>query len=105
MVDQISNPIAGANAYKAAQNLGGQTEDIATPSGDLSFGALLKEGIGNTIDAVKKSEQVSAEAVLGKANLVDVTQAVTAARLSVDTLTAVRDNAIDAYNRILQMPI
>ncbi len=103
MVDQISNPIAGAAAYGAAKNLGAGSE--AGSAGGVSFGDLLGNGLQSAIDTVKNSEKVSADAVTGKANLLDVTQAVSSAKLTLDTVVAVRDNVIEAYQRIMQMPI
>lgn len=105
MVDQISNPMAGAKAYGAIQNLGGGSSLNAGATGDVSFGDLLGNGLQGAIDTMKNSEKVSADAVTGKANLLDVTQAVSSAKLTLDTVVAVRDNVIEAYQRIMQMPI
>jgi flagellar hook-basal body complex protein FliE len=65
----------------------------------------LGNNIKGAIDTMKNSEKVSADAVMGKANLIDVTQAVSSAKLTLDTVVAVRDNVIEAYQRIMQMPI
>lgn len=103
MVDKISNPLAAANAYST-------TAKSAIPGagggeGGLSFGDMLESAARNAIDTVRGGEQASARAVTGKADLVEVTQAVTQARLALDTVVAVRDQMIEAYNRIIQMPI
>jgi flagellar hook-basal body complex protein FliE len=104
MVDKISNPLAAANAYST-------TAKSAIPgaaggeSGGLSFGDMLESAARNAIDTIRGGEQASARAVTGKADLVEVTQAVTQARLALDTVVAVRDQMVDAYNRIIQMPI
>lgn len=109
MVDQIANPMAGAKAYGAAKNLvSGLGDNASTPAANVagpSFGDILQNGITGAIDTIKHSEKVSADAVAGKANLIDVTQAVSAAKLTLDTVVAVRDNVIEAYNKIMQMPI
>lgn len=108
MVDKISNPLAAANAYattaKSALGLGGGSENSA-PAGGVSFGDMLESATRSAIDTVKAGEKASARAVSGKADLVEVTQAVSQARLALDTVVAVRDQMIDAYNRIASMPI
>jgi flagellar hook-basal body complex protein FliE len=103
MVDQIANPLAGAKAYGAAKGLGGATSSEAAQG--VSFGDLLGNGVQSAIDTMKNSEKVSADAVVGKANLLDVTAAVSSAKLTLDTVVAVRDNVIEAYQRMMQMPI
>ncbi len=106
MVDKIANPAAAANAYSitsksAVPGLGGDKAD----SGGVSFGEMLESAARNAIDTVRGGEAASARAVAGKADLVEVTQAVTQARLALDTVVAVRDQMIEAYNRIISMPI
>ena len=43
--------------------------------------------------------------VQGKANLVDVVQSVNAAEITLDTVVAVRDKVVAAYQSIMNMPI
>lgn len=107
MVDKVANPAAAANAYSitaksAVPGLGGDKADSA---GGVSFGDMLEAAARSAIQTVKGGEQASARAVAGKADLVEVTQAVTQARLALDTVVAVRDQMIEAYNRIIAMPI
>ncbi len=105
----VSNPMSAASAYSntAKQATGsalGETDTTST-GGGASFGKMLEGAIKSSIDTVKSAEAASAAAVTGKANLLDVTQAVTAAKLTLETTVAVRDNVVDAYNKIMQMPI
>ena len=108
MVDKVSNPLAAASAYantaKSALGSGGST-DAASKVAGSTFGDILENATRSAIDTVKAGEKASAMAIAGKANLVEVTQAVSQARLALDTVVAVRDQMIDAYNRIIQMPI
>jgi len=71
----------------------------------MSFGSLVKAGLENVIETQKTSERVSADAVTGKANVTDVVQAVTEAELTLQTMVAVRDRVISAYQDIMRMPI
>ncbi len=106
MVDKIANPLAAANAYSNIAKTAGSGGGVsASESGGVSFGDMLESAARSAIETVRAGEQASARAVTGQASLVEVTQAVTQARLALDTVVAVRDQMIDAYNRIIQMPI
>ena len=48
---------------------------------------------------------MSAQAAIGKADLTDVVTAVTNAEMTLQTVTAVRDKVVSAYQEILRMPI
>ena len=112
MVD-IANPLAAAGAYaNTAKKVTGGSESGDTGSvggsasgGGASFGSILENAVKSSIDTVKAGETASANAITGKANLLDVTQAVSAAKLTLETVVAVRDNVVEAYNKVMQMPI
>lgn len=105
MVDKVGNPLAAANAYsniaKTATGGGAASEEAGGPS----FGDMLESAVRSSIDTVRGGERASARAVTGQADLLEVTQAVSQARLALDTVVAVRDQMVDAYNRISSMPI
>ena len=95
---------AAAGAYT---NVLDQIKKDSVPeqaSGD-SFSSLLKNSIDGAIDAQHKSEQVSASAVNGTANITDVLQAVTEAEMTLNTVVAIRDRVISAYETVLRSPI
>ena len=103
----INNPI-GQQAAALYQN----TSKIATGGAisnaredQVSFGSLVKSGLEKIVDTQTKSEEMSAKAVTGEANVVDVVQAVTEAEVVVQTAVAVRDRVIGAYQEIMRMPI
>jgi flagellar hook-basal body complex protein FliE len=48
---------------------------------------------------------MATQQVAGKGDIVDVVQAVNSAELTLDTVVAVRDKVIAAYQSIMQMPI
>ena len=52
-----------------------------------------------------RGEKLSAQSVAGKAELTDVVTAVTSAELTLQTVVAVRDRVISAYQEIMRMPI
>ncbi len=101
MIDKITNPALVANAYTSAQRATGSDEN----AGGFSFGDLIKSGLNSTIGTIKAGESASAAAVTGKADLNDVVQAVTKSELTLQTIVAIRDRLIGAYQEILRMPI
>ncbi len=90
-------------AKKAAENRASNS-DIANTTG-ASFSDVLKASLNNAVEAQHKSEAVSAAAVAGKANITDVLQAVTEAEMTLNTVVAIRDKVISAYEQIMRSPI
>jgi flagellar hook-basal body complex protein FliE len=104
------NPSSALGAYKAASQTGalGGSGGIVDQSAKLegpSFGDVLKTATQSTIDSQKTSEKTSADAVLGKADLTDVVNAVNNAEMTLNLFLAVRDKMIDAYNNITRTQI
>ena len=90
---------AYANAAKIATNAPPQAK------GAEGFGKMLQDAASSFTDTLQKSEQVSMQAVTGNADLASVTQAVTDAQVALQTVVAVRDRVISAYQDIIKMPI
>jgi flagellar hook-basal body complex protein FliE len=88
-------------AYSQALQRPAPNDAAAAPT----FGALLEQTLSDAIDAGHKSEAIATAAVSGQASLQDVVEAVNAAELSLQTVVAVRDRMIAAYQEILRMPI
>jgi flagellar hook-basal body complex protein FliE len=70
-----------------------------------SFGDILKQSLQGAIDAQHKSEQVSAASLVGKADMTEVLQAVNNAQLALNTVLAVRDRLVQAYEQIMRTSI
>lgn len=104
MVDKIVSPALVANAYSAGQKAA-TVPGLDTAGAGPSFGELLKAGIQNTVSSIRGGEAASASAVTGKADLNDVVQAVTRAEMSLQTVVAIRDRLLTAYQDLLRMPI
>lgn len=91
-------------AIRAAQNAAtGNTASNDTP--EIDFGGLVANAIQDTSEVLQQSEQMTQAAAMGEAELVDVVTAVSAAELSLQTVVAVRDEVVRAYQEILKMPI
>jgi len=103
--------LAAANAYAAAQKamgvdpgLGGQ-DAVAGGGAGGGFGDILKSAMSDAMKASKTAETQMAAQVQGKAQLVDVVTAVSSAEQSLETVMAIRDQVISAYQEIMRMPI
>ena len=70
-----------------------------------SFAQILSEAGGEAIETGVASEQISLDAVTGNAGLADIVTAVSNAEATLETVVAVRDRVIQAYQDIIKMPI
>lgn len=103
MVDRIANPAAAANAYANMGKMGG-LPGVDAPKAE-SFGDILRDTAVTAVKTMRAGETASARAVTGEASLPEVVQAVNAAELTLQTVVAVRDRLIGAYQEIMRMPI
>jgi flagellar hook-basal body complex protein FliE len=109
----MSTPNIAANAYASLARLtdpaglakGGLASGAGAAAGGPSFGALLKDAVGSIEQASRTSDAQSTAMAAGKANIVDVVTAVSETEAAIDTLVAVRDKVIAAYEEIMKMPI
>lgn len=102
MTSPISNVLA---AYRAASGQAVTAGLEPRETGGPSFSDMLQEAGKTAVAALKKSEKLTAEAAVGRADLNEVVNAVTNAEVTLQTVTAVRDKVISAYQEILRMPI
>jgi flagellar hook-basal body complex protein FliE len=109
----MASPVSAAGAYAAMQKVGGAP--LALPKmasltggggeGVGDFAGVLKNFVGNAADSARKAEAKMTQATAGKADLVDVVTAVAESEAALETLVAVRDRVIAAYEEIMRMPI
>ena len=112
-MDKIIDPNIAINAYNSAlrndrvvrgEDKSGES-DSAGDSGGVTFSDFLREKAEDSVDTLRKSEEMSAKAVTGDADITDVVQAVTNAEVTLQTVVSIRDRMISAYQEILRMPI
>ena len=97
--------LAAAKAYAAAGS-GAAAGGVAPAAGGAQdFGDLLKSVMTDAMQASKTAESQIAAQVSGKAELIDVVTAISSAEASLETVMAVRDQVISAYQEIMRMPI
>jgi flagellar hook-basal body complex protein FliE len=99
-------PSAAAAAYQAISNIGSSAAAAPTAaSGVPNFGDFLTNAVKDASHTMQQGEQMAAKQATGKADVVDVVSAVNSAEITLDTVMAVRDKVIAAYQSIMQMPI
>ncbi len=101
-------PLLVAKAYAAAQSqasgeIAGGVD--ASAAQGASFGDVLKNVMTDTVSASREAEKQMVAGVQGKADLVNVVTAVSSAETSLQTLIAVRDQVISAYQQVMAMQI
>jgi flagellar hook-basal body complex protein FliE len=102
MTAVVGNAVQAYNsALKRMGAPGIESRENAGPG----FSDVLKQVAQEAINTTRDAEKQSIAAAEGKADLNDVVNAVTAAEVTVQTVTAVRDRVISAYQEILRMPI
>lgn len=92
------------SAYaQAAKQVG---PGIETPAGPNSgFADLLKEVATDAIQAGRNADRATVAAIDGEASVTEVVTALANAEITLQTVVAVRDRVIQAYQEILRMPI
>lgn len=103
------NALNAANAYRNQLKLQeGMKDAIGTQdeaSEGASFGKLMKDALQGAVDTQYKAEDLKMESLTGKVELSDLVTAVANAELTLNTVVAVRDRVITAYQDIIRMPI
>src|SRR5580692_707450 len=105
----MPTPAIAANAYAALAQLRDQTASLARDAGPqdggLNFGTMLKDVMANVTAMGHKSDTQAQAVAMGKANMIDVVTAVAESETAIQTMVAVRDKVIAAYEEILRIPI
>ena len=104
-MDKIVDPNVALKAYGNTAGLAKAPGADSASADSVSFGEFLNSSIKSSLETMKAGEAVSARAVTGQADLTDVVQAVTAAEVTLQTVMAVRDRLIGAFQDIMRMPI
>lgn len=99
-----SKAYAEAGAIKAAD--GAQTDVAGNGAkGAGSFGSLVSGYLDNAIDTGKQGETMAIQSLSKESDMIDVVTALSAAETTLQTVVAVRDKVISAYQSIIRMPI
>ena len=103
MVNEVSQALSAYQAAAARQVL--PSEQETQPSAEGTFSSLLKSAAIKMEEDNKQAEVMSMKAIKGTADMQDVVMAVSNAEVALQTVVAVRDKVVSAYQEIMQMPI
>jgi flagellar hook-basal body complex protein FliE len=103
-MDGLSAMRAYAAAAKSA-GMGGATGIEDGNDASVSFGNMLQNAVSSAQRAGAVAETAAMNSAVGRADIVDVATAVAAAETTLQTMVAVRDEVIRAYQDIMRMPI
>jgi len=101
----VMNIGSALSAYQQTMSgaTGGTTK--VSQAGGSSFEDTLKDFIGDAVKSLKEGEQAAAAQASGKANLQEVVLAINNAEIMMQTVVAVRDKVINAYQDIIRTAI
>ena len=100
------NPMLAARAYASVQGAAAPAAPkLPTAAEGPDFAQVLSRTVGDMVQTSRRAEQAMAAHTQGRAQLVDVVTAVSSAQSSLETVMAVRDQVISAYQEVMRMPI
>jgi len=102
----VMNPIGAVSAYKKSGGLLdiGEAATTATAGGQ-SFGNMVKDFLGDSVNSLHEGEKAATAAVTGKTDLASVVTAMDNAELVLMEITTLRDKVISAYQTITSSAI
>lgn len=102
----MSTAAVAANAYRVAQGLANRPDPRQIAEvGKPDFGEMVRAAVGNVVDQGRQAEAKTLAYASGKADVVDVVTAVAETQTAFETMVALRDKVIAAYEDIMKMPI
>ena len=109
-----------ANAYRLVQGLQARPENRAAaemlglgandPLAGVGaqkpdFASMVRDAVHGVVNQGKVSEAKTADFAAGKGNVIDVVTAVAETQVAMETMVAMRDKVISAYEDIMRMPM
>ncbi len=105
-------PVTAATAaYSNAAKLLSQAQktqalnQVADNGQGGEFAKMLGQAVQGVVDSGKVADTKAMDMVNGRGDMVDVVTAISQTELAMDTMVAVRDRVISAYEEIMRMPI
>ncbi len=77
----------------------------SSPTKATDFGSMVGDAARDSLATLRRAELTSARGVAGTADVQEVVQAATAAELTVQTMTQLRDKVVGAYTDVLRMAV
>jgi flagellar hook-basal body complex protein FliE len=86
-----------ASAYAASQ--------LRPARNSSDFSTMVGEAASAALDTLRGAERTTARGVAGKADVQEVVQALTNAELTMQSVVAIRDKIVSAYNDVMHMSV
>jgi len=96
------NNAANITLTQAAQS-SINTDDASNSGSD--FSGLLATALNSGKDTIAQSEKLSGQTLVKNANLANVVTAVSDANTALQTIVALRDKMVDAYQDVIKMTV
>ena len=101
----MTSPVSSAiGAYVNAARGGPGLEPQSQAAGQ-NFADLVQGAAQNALQSGQRAEDMTLQAIDGNAEVADVVTAIADAELALQTVVAIRDQVVQAYQEILRMPI
>ena len=97
----VITPSAAADAYNRIA--GDSTAAGAASPGN--FGTVMTQALDQAVQTGHTADDQAMKAISGTGNLTDVVTALSHAEMTLQTVTAIRDRVVQAYQDIIKMPI
>lgn len=96
MIDMVNAAGAYASARRATAPLGGADAQVSPrfSSAADEFGRMMQE-----------TDRTATAAMTGRADTHDLVQSIAETQLALETVVAIRDKVVEAYQEILRMPV
>ena len=104
----MTTPSIANNAYQMAAKLQQQAravEDVSPERTGMDYGQMVQEAVETVVDKGQQADEKAIGMIEGKTGVVDVVTAVAETEVALETMVAVRDRVISAYEEIMRMPI
>lgn len=99
--------LAASKAYAAVQKIAADPAAAAEaqPAQGPSFAEMVNNVVGQAVQSSRNAETQMTAHAKGQGDLLDVVTAVSSAQSSLETVMAVRDQVIAAYQEVLRLQI
>jgi flagellar hook-basal body complex protein FliE len=91
--------------FKSIASVGGEGRMVAKPGALPTFASFLEDSSKESLNLQRGAERLSGQALMGKADLTDVTTAVSSAEITLQTIVSLRDRLVASVQEIMRMPI
>ena len=82
-----------------------QSKTSVFPNPSEESGISFSNFVDNITGALNQHEKVAVSAMMGQTDPHALVEALASSQMAVDTVTAIRDKVVEAYQEIIRMPI